>query len=74
MKFLFIRAIIVKGMTHARKRSAQAKFAKYLLLVKRIGPREANITISAAVLPSKAKKKIRHEIPFVIHAASLEFV
>ena len=32
IKFLFILAIIVKGIKHARNKSAHAKLAKYLLV------------------------------------------
>ena len=71
MKFFFIRAIIVKGIKHARNKSAHAKLAKYLLFVNRTGPLEPNITISAAVLPINAKINIIDETVIVIHSASL---
>lgn len=73
MKFLFILAMIVNGIKQARNKSAHAKLAKYVLLVKRIGPREPNITISAAVFPINARTNIINEILFVIHSASLIF-
>jgi len=73
IKFLFILAIIVKGIKHARNKSAHAKLAKYLLFVNRIGPLEPNITISAAVFPINARINIINDTPFVIHSASLIF-
>ena len=71
MKLRFILATIVNGMKHARKRSAIAKFAKYLSLVSRTGPREANITDKAATLPIKATVKMSDEMPLMIHSALL---
>ncbi len=71
IKFFFIRAIIVNGIKHARNKSAHAKLTKYLLFVNRIGPREPNITTSAAVFPSKARIKIINEIIFKAHSSSV---
>lgn len=71
MKFLLIRARIVKGMKHARSRSAHAKLTRYLLFVNRMGPREPNMTTSAAVLPRRARTKITSERPVMIHSPSL---
>ncbi len=73
IKFRFIRAIIVNGIKHARNKSAHAKLTKYLLFVNRIGPREPNITTSAAVFPSKARIHINNDILFNIHSPSLLF-
>ncbi|CAF4553796.1 unnamed protein product, partial [Rotaria magnacalcarata] len=58
---------MVKGIKHARNKSAHAKLAKYLLLVNRIGPLEPNITMSAAVFPINARTNIINDILFVIH-------
>ena len=52
---------MVNGIKHARNKSAQARFAKYLLLVNRIGPLQPNITINAAVFPINARRKIIDE-------------
>ena len=71
MKFRFILAIIVKGIKHARSKSAHAKLTKYLLFVNRIGPREPNMTTSAAVLPRRARTKITSERPVMIDSPSL---
>ena len=71
MKFRCMRAIIVKGIKHARSKSAHAKFIRYLLFVNRIGPREPNMTTSAAVLPRRARTKITSERPVMIHSPSL---
>lgn len=49
---------MVKGIKHARKRSAQARLTKYLLFVNRIGPREPNITNKAAKFPINDKRNI----------------
>lgn len=73
MKFRFIRAMIVNGMKHARRRSAHAKFIKYRLFVNRMGPREPNMTMSAAVLPINATRKITMVSPLITHSASLMF-
>jgi hypothetical protein len=73
IKFRFILAIIVKGIKDARSKSAHAKLTKYLLFVNRIGPLDPNITISAAILPSKARTKIINDILFIIHSPSLIF-
>ena len=71
MKLRFIRAVMVNGMQQVRRRSAQARLAKYRLFVKRTGPREVNITIKAAELPRKASVKISKDTLFVTHSASL---
>jgi len=73
IKFRFILAIIVNGIKHARNKSAHAKLTKYLLFVNLIGPREPNITINAAVLPSKARIKINNDILLIIHSPTLLF-
>jgi hypothetical protein len=73
IKFRFILAIIVKGIKHARNKSAHAKLTKYLLFVNLIGPRDPNITRSAAVFPSKASTKIINDILFITHSPSLIF-
>jgi hypothetical protein len=73
IKVFFILAIIVKGIKHARNKSAHAKLTKYLLFVNRICPREPNITTSAAAFPSKARIKIINDILFIIHSPSLLF-
>lgn len=70
MKFFFIRAIIVNGIKDARNKSAHAKLTKYLLFVKRIGPREPNMTINAALFPKTARRKINDEIPVINHSIS----
>jgi len=74
IKFRFIRAKIVNGIKHARSKSAHAKLTKYLLFVKRIGPREPNITINAAVLPRNARENIINDILFVNHSAFVMFI
>lgn len=70
-KFRLTLAIIVNGIKHALNKSAHAKLTKYLLFVNRTGPREPNITKSAAVLPKTARTKIINEILFIIHSPSL---
>ncbi|CAF4720657.1 unnamed protein product, partial [Rotaria sp. Silwood2] len=72
-KFRLTLAIIVNGIKQARNKSAHAKFTKYLLFVNLIGPREPNITKSAAVFPSTARTKIINDILFIIHSPSLIF-
>ena len=74
IKFFFIRAIIVNGIKHARNKSAQAKLARYLLFVNRIGPRDPNITTNAAVFPMNARKNINNDMIFVTHSASVILV
>lgn len=72
-KFRLTLAIIVNGIKHARNKSAHAKLTKYLLFVNLIGPRDPNITISAAVFPSTANTNINNDILFIIHSPSLMF-
>jgi len=73
IKFRFILAIIVNGIKHARNKSAHAKLTKYLLFVNLIGPREPNITRSAAIFPSRARIKIINDILLIIHSPSFLF-
>ena len=70
MKFFFIRAIIVNGIKDARNKSAHAKLTKYLLFVKRIGPREPNMTINAALFPKTARRNIIDDIIVINHSRS----
>ena len=72
-KFRLTLAIIVNGIKHARNKSAHAKLTKYLLFVNLIGPRDPNITKSAAVFPSTARTKIINDILLIIHSPSLIF-
>ena len=71
MKFFFIRATMVNGMNDARRRSAHARFTKYLLFVNRMGPRDPNITRSAAKFPNNARMKIEKENTTINHSPSL---